>query len=200
MPDIVRTVFKHLHFPIPLKKDLPSDLISSIELEDIEIRLNRECPRPLITGLITTVIHIPRAFRKIKFLTTDIIIKRKCLPPASQNIPTNRKVQRQNGWHESTSDKRGKLWKIEARVTDAPVEILEGDGFDDWIGMMLQHEGEEMRVSVEGWCSAGIEALKTSAKVQKIPVHASLNIPGLSLFKIDFRNPETRSIGSEMSK
>lgn len=105
-----------------------------------------------------------------------------------------------DGWHESTSDKRGKLWKIEARVTDAPVEILEGDGFDDWIGMMLQHEGEEMRVSVEGWCSAGIEALKTSAKVQKIPVHASLNIPGLSLFKIDFRNPETRSIGSEMSK
>ena len=80
------------------------------------------------------------------------------------------------------------------------MEILEGDGFDDWIGMMLQHEGEEMRVSVEGWCSAGIEALKTSAKVQKIPVHASLNIPGLSSFKVDFRNPETRSIGSEMSK
>jgi hypothetical protein len=197
MPDIVRTVFKHLHFPIPLKKDLPSDLISSIELEDIEIRLNRECPRPLISGLITTVVQIPRAFRKIKFFTTDIKAEFYLLHPQ-----TSRRIAKleTDGWHESTSDKRGKLWKIEARVTDAPVEILEGDGFDDWIGMMLQHEGEEMRVSVEGWCSAGIKALKTSAKVQKIPIHASLNIPGLSSFKVDFRNPETRSIGSEMSK
>src|ERR1700733_6421143 len=98
MPDIVRTVFKHLHFPIPLKKDLPSDLISSIELEDIEIRLNRECPRPLITGLITTVVQIPRAFRKIKFLTTDIKAEFYLLHPQ-----TSRRIAKleTDGWHES---------------------------------------------------------------------------------------------------
>src|SRR5579859_1922201 len=178
MPDFAQTVFKCLYFKIPLKKDYPSQHISSIELQDVEIRLNQECPNPLITGLITTKIQIPKGVRKLKFMTTGISAEFYLLHPKTKHRIARLET---DGWYESTSDqsdKSGKIWTIETRVRDAPVEILEGDGFDDWIGMMMRHEGEEMSVSVEGWCSAGVKTLKTKVKVKRLPVKASLNIAG----------------------
>jgi hypothetical protein len=191
----IKTVFKHLRIPILIQKDLPSDLISSIECEDIKIRLSRDCPHPLITGSIITVIKIPKALKRIKFMMTGIKAEFYLLHPE-----TSKKIARlrTDGWHESTSDKQDRLWKVEATVTDAPVEIIDNDGFDDWIRMMLQIEGEEMEVWVEGWCSAGVKTLGTKVKVKKIPVKASLNIPGnILMFHADGRYPKARSIRAE---
>jgi hypothetical protein len=115
----------------------------------------------------------PKTFKKIAQLVTD-------------------------GWHESTSDKRDRLWKVEATVIDAPVEIIDNDGFDEWIGMMLQIEGEEMEVLIEGWCSAGVKTLGTKIKVKKIPVKASLMIPGIFLiFKANSRYTKAKSVRPE---
>jgi LEA14-like dessication related protein len=177
MPDFVHAVFKSLRLPIPVKKDLPSDLVSSIELEDITVRLPKECPQPLITGLITTFVRIPKGLRKVKFMTTGIKAEFYLLHPEHRGRIARLQT---DGWHESSLDKRERLWKIEANVTDAPVEIVDGKGFDEWIGKMIEHEGEDMKVSVEGWCSAGIKIFGTKAKVKKIPVKATLKIPGLS--------------------
>ena len=191
----VKTVFKHLRIPIPIQKDLPSDLISSIECEDIKIRLARDCPHPLITGSIITVIKIPRALKRVKFMTTGIKAEFYLLHPK-----TSKKIARlqTDGWHESTSDKQDRLWKVEATVTDAPVEIIDKDGFDDWIGLMLRIEGEEMEVWVEGWCSAGVKTFGTKIKVKKIPVKASLSIPGkVFIFHSKDRDPKAGSIRSE---
>jgi hypothetical protein len=191
----IKTVFKHLRIPIPVQKDAPSDLISSIECEDIKIRLARDCPHPLITGSIITVIKIPRALKRVKFMTTAIKAEFYLLHPK-----TSKKIARleTDGWHESTSDKRDRLWKVEATVTDAPVEIVDDDGFDEWIGMMLRIEGEEMEVWVEGWCSAGVKTLGTKIKVKKIPVKASLYIPGKVLtFYSKGRYPKARSVRPE---
>ena len=177
MPDFINTVFKSLRLPIPIKKDLPSDLVSSIELEDITLRLPKECPQPWITGLITTVIRIPKGLRRVKFMTSGIKAEFYLLHPEHHGRIARLQTE---GWHESKFDKRERLWKIQAKVTDAPVDIIDGKGFDEWIGKMVDHEGEDMRVSVEGWCSAGIKAFGIKAKVKRIPVKATLKIPGLS--------------------
>ena len=179
MPDFINAVFKCLRFPIPVKKDYPSDLVSSIELEDITIRLPKECSHPLITGLITTVIRIPWGLRKVKFITTGIKAEFYLLHPDHGGRIARLQT---DGWEGSSFDKSERLWKIEAKVTDAPVEIVDDRGFDVWIGKMIEHEGEDMKVRVEGWCSAGINVFGTKAKVKKIPVKATLKIPGLAPF------------------
>ena len=178
MPDFVQTIVKHLRLPIPVKKGLPSDLISLIELEDITITLPRDCPHPLVTGLIRTEVRIPTGLHKISFMTTGIKAKFCLLHPK-----TNRPIAQleTDGWHESSSDKNERVWKIEARVKEAPVEIMEGQGFDEWIGMMLALEEEYMRISVEGWCTAGVKLAGTKIKVRKLPIKASLNLPGMFL-------------------
>ena len=181
MPEIINTVFKCLRFPIPVKKDYPSDLVSTIELKDITIHLPKESSHPLITGLITTNIRIPRALRKVKFITTGIKAEFFLLHP--DNGGRIARLQT-DGWHESNFDRKEGVWRIEAKVTNAPVEIVDGKGFDVWIGKMIEHEGEDMTVSVEGWCSAGINIFGTKAKVKKIPVKATLKIPGLAPFAL----------------
>jgi hypothetical protein len=175
MPDFVEVAVKHLHLPIPIKKDLAKEQISSIHLQDLHVSLPKTSSRPLLTGLITTFIHIPKLLKRLKFMTMGIKAEFYLLLPG-----TPKRIARlvTEGWHESSSGREGGLWKIEARVTDAPVEICDEEGFEEWIQMMMNHEGKEMKVSVEGWCTAGIEVLETSLQVQKLPVTASLDIPG----------------------
>jgi len=177
MPDFVQTIVKHLRLPIPVRKDLPSDLISLIELEDITITLPRDCPHPLVTGLIRTEVRIPTGLHKISFITTGIKAKFYLLHPKTKERIAQLET---DGWHESSSDQDERVWKIEARVKEAPVEIVEGQGFYEWIGMMLALEEEFMRICVEGWCTVGIKLAGTKVKLRKLPVKASLNLPGIS--------------------
>ena len=169
---------KHLHIPVPVKRDLPSDLISSIDLKDITIRFPKDCPRPLITGSIRTEIRIPRGLRKLKFMTGGIKAEFYLLHPKDHS----RKISllQTERWYGCSSEQNDKRWNVEATVKDAPVEIVDGDGFDDWIKAMLEVEGESMESWVEGWCSAGVKACWTKVKVKKIPVKAKLDIPGIS--------------------
>lgn len=177
MPDFINVVFKILHLPIPVKKDLPSNLISTISLKDIKIRLPKDLPHPLITGFISTEIHIPKLLRKVEFITTEIKAEFYLLHPKSGKRIAKLET---DGWHESSFDKSKYLWRIEVVVEEAPVEIVDERGFDEWIGIMIEHEGETMNVSVEGWCSAGIKVLGTKARIQKLPIKASLDIPGIT--------------------
>ena len=179
MPQFVETVVKHLHIPIPVKRDLPSELISLIELKDITIRLSKDYPRPLITGAIRTELRIPRGMRKLKFVTDGIKAEFYLLHPKDHSrrialLKTER-------WDECCNGQTKKIWEIEAMVRDAPVEIIDCEGFDEWIKMMLALKGEEMEAFVEGSCAAGIKTLGTKLKIKKIPVKAKLNIPGTVL-------------------
>lgn len=178
MPDLVEAAVKYLHLSIPIKKDLAKEQISSIHLQDLHVSLPKTSSRPLLMGLITTSIRIPKLLKRLKFMTTGIEAEFYLLLPG-----TSRRIARlvTEGWHESSSGRENGQWKIEARVKDAPVEICDEDGFDDWVQMMMNHEGKEMEVTVEGWSTAGIDVLATSLQVQKLPVTASLNIPGTTL-------------------
>jgi hypothetical protein len=173
MPDLVEVTVKRLHFSIPIKKDLAKEQVSSIHLQDLHVSLPKTSPRPLLTGLITTFIHIPKLLKWLKFMTTGIKAEFYLLLPG-----TSKRIAKlvAEGWHESSSGREDGLWKVEARVKDAPVEICDEEGFDKWIQMM-NHEGSEMKITVEGWCTAGVDVLGTSLQVQKLPVTASLNIP-----------------------
>jgi hypothetical protein len=198
MPDFVNAVFKHLKIPIPIKKNLPSELISLIEIHDIQIRLSKACPNPLITGVIRVCVKIPRGLRKFKLLTTEVEAEFYLLHP-----DTGGRIARLNtdGWQESSSANSKDEWRIQAKVTDAPVEIVDQKGFYDWIGMMLLLEEESMNVCVEGWCSAGMKMFGSKAKVERLPVKATLDVPGRpSLFAAESRNTQTWSIEPEMSK
>ena len=179
MPEIIETVIKHLHIPIPVKRRYTSDLISLIDLSDITIRFPNDSPRPLITGSIMTEIRIPIGMSKLKFMTEGVQAKFYLLHPRDQS----RKISllQTEGWHECASDQNSETWKITAKVREAPVEIIDGEGFDDWIKMMLAVQGETMESWVEGSCSAGVKALGTKVKIKKIPIKAKLNIPGIRL-------------------
>lgn len=178
MPDLAEAAVKHLHLPIPLKKGVASEHISSIEIEDIHVSIAKDSPRPSITGFITTFLHIPRALKHLKFVTTGIQAEFYLLLPG-----TSTRIARlvTGGWQESSSGQQEGKWKIEARVKDAPVEICNEEGFDKWIRMMMEHEGD-MKVSVEGCCTAAIKALGASLQLQKLPVTACLNLPGKSSY------------------
>ena len=175
MPDLVEAAVKHLHLSIPIKKDLATEQISSIHLQDLHASLPKTSSRPLLTGLIITFVHIPKLLKRLKFMTTGIKAEFYLLLPGC-----SKRVARlvTKGWHESSTGRENGHWKIEARIKDAPVEICDDEGFDEWIQMMLNHEGKEMKVTVEGWCTAGVDVLGTSLQVQKLPVTASLNVPG----------------------
>jgi hypothetical protein len=179
MPQFIKTVVKHLHIPIPIKSDLPSELISVIELKDITIYLPEHGPRPLLSGSIRTETKIPTGLGKLRFMTEGIQAEFYLLHPKDHA----RKISlvQTEGWHECSSTQGDEIWNIEAKVRDAPVEIIDGEGFDEWIKMMLEIEGESMGAWVEGWCSAGVKALGTKAKIKKIPVKANIDIPGIEL-------------------